>query len=225
MDGKEELVFKRPGLLAITLALVLLATGACGGKSSPGELTYEAPFTTGVTAGNFLPGTDLQYRGITDGMAEVYIKGQRALKQKADSLSWEGQVREGVSLDLGLRVLWFDESTLHVGGTAKVKVTGASVQAATPPERAALMFGNAPVAYTVKRGEAIPGTLLTYKGRTGEGAELGGTGDYPYRRAGDSIVWAGVIKENVWLQVNLRVGVYTDQTLAVAGLASLWIEP
>jgi hypothetical protein len=87
------------------------------------------------------------------------------------------------------------------------------------------MFGNAPVAYTVQKNGAIPGTLLTYEGKTDEGAELGGMDDYPYRKSGDSIVWTGAIKENVWLQLDLRVGVYTEQTLAVAGLASLWIEP
>jgi hypothetical protein len=114
-------MFNRTALLAVTLMLVLLATGACDGKSSPEELTSTAPYEIGITAGNFLPGTELQYRGITDGMAEVYIKGKRALKQKADSLSWEGQVREGVSLDLDLRVLWFDESTLHVGGSSGVR--------------------------------------------------------------------------------------------------------
>jgi len=218
-------MFNRTALLAVTLMLVSLSTGACDGKSSPGELTYTAPYEIGITAGNFLPGSELQYRGIADDMAEVYIKGKRALKQKADSLSWEGQVREGVSLDLDLRVLWFDESTLHVGGTAKVTVKGVVAQVSAPPETTALMFGNAPVAYTVQKNEAIPGTLLTYRGKTDEGAELGGTEDYPYRKSGDSIVWTGTIKDDVWLRLDVRVGVYTEQTLAVAGLASLWIEP
>ena len=213
-------MFKR----IVLLAVVLLTTWACNGKSSA-ELTYMAPFEVGITAGNFLPGTDLQYAGLADGIAEVYIKGQRALKQKADSLSWEGQVREGVSLDLDLRVLWFDESTLHVGGTAKVTVKEARVQAATLPGTTALTFGNAPVAYTLKKGDTIPGTLLTFKGKADEGAELGGTDDYPYRKVGDSIVWAGTIKENVWLELDVRVGVYTGQSLTVAGLASVWIEP
>jgi hypothetical protein len=217
---------KNTGRLMAALVVMLLMAGACSGKSSSAALTYKSPFTISVTAGNFLPGTDVQYRDLTeDGLAEVYIGGQRALKQKADSLSWAGEVREGVSLDLELRVLWFDEATLHMGGTAKVTITGASVQASEVPEETALMFDNAPVAYTVKKGEAIPGTLLTYKAKTDEGAELGGTDDYPYRKGGDSIVWAGAIKENVWLRIDVRVGVYTEDTLAVAGLASIWVEP
>ena len=216
-------MLKRTFLLAIVLTLTPLAIGACDGKGS--ELTYTAPFEIGVTAGNFLPGTELQYLGMDSDRAEVTIKGQRALKQKGDSLSWEGQVHEGVSLDLESRVLWFDESTLHVGGTAKVTVKDATARAATPPESAPLTFGNAPVAYTVKKGERIPGTLLTYKGKADEGIELGGTDDYPYRKVGDSIVWTGALKENVWLELDLRVGVYTDQALTLAGLVSIWIEP
>lgn len=211
--------------LIVTLMLVALATGACQGASSPTELTYQAPFETRITAGNFLPGSELQYSGMTDGMAEVYVKGQRALKQKADSLSWQGEVREGVLVDLDLRVLWFDEATLHAGGKAKVTVTDTNAQAAEVPEEATLMFNNAPVAYTVKRGETIPGTRLTYEGKTDEGAELGGTSDYPYRKIGDSIAWAGTIRDNVWLQLDVRASVYTDQSLTVAGLASVWIEP
>jgi hypothetical protein len=93
------------------------------------------------------------------------------------------------------------------------------------PETTALTFGNAPVAYTLKKGETIPGTLLTFKGKADEGAELGGTDDYPYRKVGDSIVWSGAIRENVWLELDVRVGIYTGQSLAVAGLASVWIEP
>ncbi|UCC65422.1 MAG: hypothetical protein JSV36_10420 [Anaerolineae bacterium] len=217
-------MLKKMGLLTAGLMIVLLVALACNSKS-PSALSYTAPFEIGVTAGNFLPGTELQYMGVADGMAEVYIKGQRALKQKADSLSWEGEVREGVSLELDLRVLWFDESTLHVGGTAKVVVKGASVQTATLPEAAALTFGNAPVAYTVKKGAPIPGTLLIYEGRTDEGAKFGGTDDYPYRKSGDSIVWTGTLEDKVWLDLDLRVGVYTDQSLTVAGLASVWIEP
>lgn len=216
---------KKTGAFLITLMLVLVITGACNTESSSEELTYRAPFEFGITAGNFLPGTELQYMGITNGMAEVYIRGQRALKQRADSLSWKGSVREGVVMDLDLRVLWFDEATLHVGGTAKVTVSGISAQAAEMPEKATLMFDNAPVAYTVKKDEAIPGTLLTYEGKTDEGAKLGGTDDYPYRKGGDSIVWTGTSKENVWLRLDVRVGAYTDQMITVAGLASLWIEP
>ncbi len=219
-------MFNRMGSLLVILMVVLLATGACSSKSSSGELSYTtALFEIGIPAGSTLPGTEVQYRGMTDGRAEVYIEGKRALKQKADSLSWEGQVREGVSLDLDLRVLTFNESTLRVGGIAKATVTGAGIQAATPPQESSLMFDKVTVAYTVKEEETIPGTLLIYKGKTDEGAELGGTDDYPYRKVGDSIVWTGSIKDNVWLRLDLRVTLFTEKSLTVTGLASLWIEP
>jgi hypothetical protein len=45
--------------------------------------------------------------------------------------------------------------------------------------------------HTVRTGETIPGTTLTFLGRTDEGAQFGGIDGYPFRKLGDSVVWRG----------------------------------
>lgn len=210
-------------LLAVLGLLVLFAVG-CPSKSN--ELSYgNILYETSVPAGESIPGTELQYVGLTDGRAQVLIKGQQAAKQKGDSLSWKGPVRDGVELELALRVLRYTEEALSVAGTAKVIVRDPDPVRAEIPEDAPLRFSNAPVVYTVKRGSYIPGTTLEYLERSEEGAKLGGVEGYPYFKTGDSVVWEGQIHEGVYLQLNARIGVITDSTLALAGTANLWIVP
>ena len=209
--------------LAVLGLLMLLAVGC---PSEANELSYgNILYETGIPAGESIPGTELEYVGLADGQAQVLIKGQQAVKQKGDSLSWDGSVRSDVNLELALRVLGYTEKTLRVAGTAKVTVRNPNPVKAEVPEDAPLHFANAPVVYTVKRGHYIPGTTLEYLERSEEGAKLGGVDGYPYFKTGDSVIWEGQICDGVYLQLNMRVGVITEGTLTLAGTANLWIVP
>ena len=209
--------------LAVLGLLMLLAVGC---PSEANELSYgNILYETGIPAGESIPGTELEYVGLADGQAQVLIKGQQAVKQKGDSLSWDGSVRSDVNLELALRVLGYTEKTLRVAGTAKVTVRNPNPVKAEVPKDAPLHFANAPVVYTVKRGHYIPGTTLEYLERSEEGAKLGGVDGYPYFKTGDSVIWEGQICDGAYLQLNMRVGVITEGTLTLAGTANLWIVP
>ena len=209
--------------LAVLGLLMLLAVGC---PSEANELSYgNILYETGIPAGESIAGTELEYVGLADGQAQVLIKGQQAVKQKGDSLSWDGSVRSDVNLELALRVLGYTEKTLRVAGTAKVTVRNPNPVKAEVPEDAPLHFANAPVVYTVKRGHYIPGTTLEYLERSEEGAKLGGVDGYPYFKTGDSVIWEGQICDGAYLQLNMRVGVITEGTLTLAGTANLWIVP
>jgi hypothetical protein len=210
-------------LLAVLGLLMLLAVGC---PSTANELGYgNILYETGVPAGESISGTGLEYVGLADGRAQVLIKGQQATKQKGDSLAWKGSVRSDVNLELALRVLGYTEETLRVAGTAKITVHNPNPVEAEIPDDAPLHFANAPVVYTVERGNYIPGTTLEYQERSEEGAKLGGVDGYPYFKTGDSVVWEGQIHDGVYLQLNMRVGVITEGTLTLAGTANLWIVP
>ena len=88
------------------LGLLMLLIAGCSSQAN--ELSYgNILYETGVSAGESIPGTELKYVGLADGRAQVLIKGQQAAKQKGDSLSWKGSVRDDVDLELALRVLWY----------------------------------------------------------------------------------------------------------------------
>ncbi len=206
------------------LGLLLLSSLACRPKEAVLELVYLAPYKVGIEAGSELPGAPIRYVGPSSKGAEVIIAGQRAFKQKGDSLDWHGTPIEGVRLDLALRILWFDEEALHVIGKARVAVRGPEPEAALIRTDSPMKY-DAPVFYTVPRGDCIPGTQIEYLGKTEEGAKLGGVEGYPYRKLADSILWEGRLREGVFLRLNVRVLFITEDSLRVGGVATIWIAP
>jgi len=218
---------KRTIVILLALALVVTGLVACQ-RQSPGgpvELLYTAPFETGIESGSNLPGTGIRYVGLSDKGAEVLINDQTAFKQKGDSLGWKGSPVENVDLDLSLRVLWFTATKLYVGGTAEVTVRDPAPVAGSVPSEAPMKYSNAPVTYYVRKNHYIPGTLVKYVGKTEEGIELEGVEGYPYRKFGDSILWEGKLRERVFLKLNVPVLLITEDSITVAGTATLLLTP
>jgi hypothetical protein len=220
--SREEDEVKKKAITLVVLGLLLSFLLACQRKppGGPLELLYTAPFETGIEKGSNLPGTGIRYVGLSDKGAEILIDDQTAFKQKGDSLDWKGTPVENVDLDLTLRVLWFTEETLYVGGTAKATVRDPRPEIASIPT-VPVGYSNAPVTYRVKKGDHIPGTLVKYVGQAEEGIELSGVEGYPYRKLGDSIVWEGKLREKAFLQLNVRVLLITEDSIRVAGTATL----
>ncbi|MDH7487581.1 MAG: hypothetical protein QHJ81_15075 [Anaerolineae bacterium] len=208
--------------------LILLTAGlaACLPWQSPseGQLVYAGPTEQGIAVGDFVPATDIQYVGMTEDGAEVLIGEQKAVKKKGDSLDWDGHPLPGVTLNLKQRIVWFTAEKMHVAGTARLAVDRPQPEAMPWPEELPALY-KLPASYTVKRGEAIPGTTILYLGPTDDGAELGGIEGYPYRKIADSIAWTGSLADGVYLDTTLRVVLYNDEQLQVAGLATIGLMP
>ncbi|MFQ5811738.1 MAG: hypothetical protein ACE5I2_00885 [Anaerolineae bacterium] len=217
---------KKKATTLIVLGLLLSFLPACQRKppGGPLELLYTAPFETGIKKGFDLPGTGIRYVGLSDKGAEILVDDQTAFKQKGDSLDWKGSPVENVDLHLTLRVLWFTEQTLYMGGTAKVIVRDPTPAVASIPV-VPMKYSNAPVTYRVEKDGYIPGTLVKYVGKREEGIELSGVEGYPYRKFGDSIVWKGTLREKVFLQLNVRVIFIAEDFIRVAGTATLLLAP
>lgn len=214
-------------LTCILAVSIVLLFGLVGCRPEPGpssRLTYDLATALSVPVGQELPPTGIRYDRMEDGNAYVIIDGQQALKRKGDSLFWSGTPLEGVSLTLTQRVLWYTEDELHLVGTAKVEIDDA-LPAAGPIATTSPVQYSGPVAYGVNKGGTIPGSTITYLGRTDDGAELGGLSGYPYRMAGDSIVWEGTLRPGVYSRLDLRVIHFDDRTLRVGGVVTLWIGP
>jgi hypothetical protein len=204
--------------------LTLLLLTACTSENWTDRLPYAGPVEIGIDRGGFLPGTGIQYLSKTQDGAQVLIGEKKALKKIGDSLDWKADVLKGVNVDQTLRVALITEETLHAAGTVRVIVLS-PVPQPEPLNTSAPVHFKLPVGYHVEKGQAIPGTVISFLGKTDEGAHLGNVEGYAYRRAGDSIVWKGKLREGVWIELDLRTVIVTESVLDVVGTADLWIAP
>jgi hypothetical protein len=183
-------------------------------------------FEHSIPAGQSLPGTDIKYLGKTEQGAQMSIGGQTTLKRTLDSLTWRGEPTPGVNVDYSLRIVAIDDKVLQAGGTAKVVIANVQAQAVSPSSlpKDALTFKGV-VNYNVPQGKTIPGTTITYDGRTPDGAKLGGIEGYAFRKEADSIAWFGKLSDKCFLQLDLRLVIYTDSAMQVTGTATLYLKP
>lgn len=210
------------GALLVFLLFSILGCLAGQGNQPLDRLVYKLPTALTVHVGSELPGTGIRYERMGKDGAEVTIRGQPALKRKGDSLDWSGSPVPGVSVDLRQRVAWYTEEDLHLVGTAKVIVDGVKPQPVTGPSTSPIKYAG-PVVYSVNKGNPIPGSTVVFGGQGPEGVRLEGVQGYPYRKAGDSILWEGVLRDGVRIRLDVRVLQFDDKTLRVGGLVTLWI--
>lgn len=205
-------------LIAITL-LSVIALAGCG-SAGPGSLTYNGPTEQTVVMGETIPGSNIRYVGYSDAGAEILINDQRAVKKVGDSLDWKGAPVSGVDVVMAQRILAANTERLQTVGTVKVTVADVRPELATFPDVPAFDYKVA-VSYTVRKGDTVPGTLISYKGKAENGAEFSGVSGYPYRKLGDSLTWSGRLRSNTYLDMTLRVIAYGDEFVTLGGLATL----
>jgi len=209
----------------VLLLVFLLILAGCGSSGAPvGNLSYSGPSKVALHAGDRIPGTDIVMLEASKDGAKFKIGGQIASKLSGDSVDWRGNVADGVSMDLHYRVAWLGANSARLIGTVTLDISGVDPKQAGWDGNAKLKF-TLPVTYFVKKGGYIPGTTLSYKGRAEKGAEIGGVEGYPYRKIADSIVWTGKLRDNVYLKLVSRVGLYDNSRLQVVGLATIGIQP
>ena len=214
---------KKHGQGLLLVVIVALALSGCSGRGAE-TLVYNGPTEQTVPMGQRVPGTDMQYVGYSDAGAEVIIADQRAVKKVGDSLDWKGTPGAGVEVVLAQRILAANLERLQTVGTVKISVQDVAPVAAQYPDKPALSYSVA-VGYTVRKGSAIPGTLIKYAGKTEDGAQFEGVSGYPYRKMGDSVSWMGRLRSNVYLDTTLRVIAYGDDFVTLGGLANIGLAP
>ena len=72
-------------------------------------------------------------------------------------------------------------------------------------------------------GSQLNGTTFGYVGQTDQGAEISGipSGDFPFRKTGDSLRWQGMLRPDLPGHFELRVVNYAENSIQVAGIVSL----
>jgi hypothetical protein len=198
-----------------------------GGSSSQtsSRLVYDGVTWLEIRSGETLAGTTVAYQGKSpDGRALVLINGLQAIKTTGDSVNWSGSLASNSSVELGLRVITFDESVMRLFGSVHIEVLEPQPQPADPAP-ALLADYTLPVTYNVPRGKAIPGSVVIYQGENALGAEFANLDQYAYRQQFDSVVWQGRLRDRIALRLDLRVISYSAEGVNVGGTARIMFEP
>lgn len=216
--------------LVLMAALVAAAAALVGcslvpgmGGSASGTLVFDGATEHGIALGETIPGSNIRFVGYSERGAEVLINDQRAVKKVGDSLNWKGTVAPGVEVSMPLRIVLASETKLQTVGTVRITVRNVNPSPGGYPGAAPYNYKVA-TGYTVQKGDRVPGTTLRFIGKADEGAQFEGTGDYPYRRVGDSVAWRGSLTDRVFLDTTLRVVAYTEDIVTLAGLAAIAVQ-
>lgn len=202
-----------------------------GSEPIEDTLTLLAPaFATSLQPGETVPGTGLTYIGRSGDAYEVSIDGLNAFKRSGDSFFWSGVIAPSVFANYKLRLTTSLFGGLPVAGPVELLVL--FPEPAELPEigqvDAKYHFSNLFVDYKVPAGSQVPGTTLFYEGVEGLGADdqlarFGGLSGYPYLAVGDSLVWNGRLRDNVFIRYNLRTISFDEGQIHLVGTGDLWI--
>jgi len=238
----------RSRLAFLTLALSFILTAlACAaptfGPTEPAAsptplgdtLAFNIPtYAISLQPGDTVPGTRLHYVGREGDAFKVTIDGLEATKRVGDSFIWSGTLAPGVYANYNLRLAFTVLGSLPAAGSVEVIVFNPEpmeAEIATSITEAQAYFDKILVSYEIPVGRLIPGSTLVYKGlvepetgqQTSALAELAGMSGYPFFALGDSLVWTGKLRNNVYIRYNLRITAVNETNLSVAGTAELWI--
>jgi hypothetical protein len=222
-------------ILVLFTVLVLVTACISGGEgegtppASPepadNRVVFSAPYLAVLDEGETVEGAELQYLNKDDDGINVRIEGQEARRKVGDSFNWQGSPAEGVELDYKLRVLGVYVDVFQAWGWVDIVVLDPNPVEGELPDEAPLTYSAAVASYEVGIGEVVPGTTYSYLGKTDKGAEFGGLEGYAYREIADSLDWSGQLRENVYVDLTMRVRSIDDDEVKLLGTATVWIFP
>ena len=186
-------------------------------------IAFAGPTEMRIDIGESIRGTDIQLSGIVDGRAEFFFAGLRAERIAGDSLDFDGAWPSinGVNYNLRLRVYLVAEGYVRAAGVHRLVVEGIQ-----PVHQPVMLNEDAPkIPYTGSAtvGQLMKGTTFGYAGFNEQGAEITGmlTGDFPFRKTGDSLRWQGTLRPDLPSLFNLRIVRYSESSVQVAGIVAL----
>ncbi|MEZ4617084.1 MAG: hypothetical protein R2867_16470 [Caldilineaceae bacterium] len=192
-------------------------------QTPPGAISYSGPTEHSLNVGDRLPGTDIVLTAINDSGAEFQIAGMRSMRALGDSLDFDGTWPGigGVDFSLRLRIYYVGSSTVRAAGVQSILIH--DIQ---PVETNVSLSGNTiklPFTVNASTGAQFPGMTLGYAGQEDRGANISGlpTGDYPFRKIGDSINWKGFVRADIPVEYNIRMLYYDTNRAQVGGIVTI----
>lgn len=197
---------------------------ALGGlQAPPGGIAFQGPVEMALAAGQTITGTDIRLVSAEAGAdaAHFEIAGLRAPRQLGDSLDFDGAWPgvSGVTYHLRLRVYQISSGQVRAAGVQQLVIENISPQVANVSQNGGVSF-RFPHTVTANAGAQFSGTTLGYSGQDERGATLQGlsAGEYPYRKLGDSVEWAGWLTPNIAVVYHLRLLYYQEANATLGGV-------
>lgn len=196
-----------------------------GMQTPPGAIVYNGPTERSIAIGDRLPGTDIVLSNVSASGAEFQIAGMRSVRAMGDSLDFDGTWPSASNVDynLRMRIYYIGDTYVRTAGVHRFVIH--NIQ---PLEEAITLSANTmkfPFTVSVSPGGTIAGTTLGYAGQDDRGGQITGlpSGDYPYRKIGDSIVWKGYVRSDIPAEYDLRMLYYDANGARVGGVVTLVI--
>ena len=199
-----------------------------GGLQTPaGAIAFQGPTEMALTVGLTIPGTDMRVMAAEPGadVIQVEIAGLRAPRRVGDSLDFDGAWPgiNGVTYHLRLRVYQFGAGQWRAAGVQRLVIDNVAPQATSGSVGGTNAGGHQlrfPHTVTTAPGSLFAGMTLGYSGQDDRGAILSGLpeGEYPYRKLGDSVEWAGMLTPNIPVVYHLRMVYYQNANATVGGV-------
>ncbi len=231
------------------LFLLLLLTAVSGCTLLPSEtglvptptavgdmISYKIPaYSVSMSPGSNVAGTPMRYVSHNRDVYTMDVDGELSEKRAGDSFNWQGMIAPGVFANYRLRLTTSVFDTLPVAGVVDFLIFNpVPADSPLPDNREQfLSFNNIFADYLTPVGREIPGTTMIY-----DGIITQGQGDFvttsaklssPLRTrtlaVGDSFTWVTAVRDNVYVEYNLRVINFDETDLHLSGTATLWIDP
>jgi hypothetical protein len=191
-------------------------------------LTFVIPdFRVTVPAGETIPGTFLTLHAKQGEIYRVSIEGQQTEKRSGDSFNWQGVMAPATHGVFNLKLLPnASADSLTAGGNVVLTVFSPQpAESSIAPQRpqAPIVFAPVPVDEIVPPGRQIPGTSLLFESAEGNRVTFSGGSTYPVYQIGDSLVWRGLLRDNIYADYVLRIERLEQYGLRVRGTVTLTI--
>ena len=195
-------------------------------------LLLEKPdyFIGGIQPTQMMVGVPIRFVGRTNDTYNVEIDGLPAPRIAGDSLPWSGIVAPGVYADYGLKIIpTYNEEANSLKAQGVVKLTlfkttpveGGKINRTDPP----LVYQAVPVEWRVPLAGRVPGTTFVWQSEDQGKFTFTGSAQYSLRQLGDSLIWSGLLRDNVAATFNLRLVQIENNLLLLRGSADLTIYP
>lgn len=191
----------------------------------PGGMVYQGPTARTIQAGERVAGTDTELVRAGDKSAEFRIgnlSGQKALGDSVDyDGAWPGL--SGVDYHSRLRIYHIGEGNVGAAGVHRLLID--AVDPRMGPETATGVPMKFPFLASVGTGEVVRGMTYRYVGSEERGAQFEGLadGEYPYRKLGDSLHWAGTLRNDIGVEYDVRVLYYDAGSVRLGGVATIYL--